>query len=99
MLAREGEAVTWILYATLALAVTAAAAAVDFAHARYYAALKDGDRHRAARWSVVQWSAGVAGLMFAVRVSWWLLPFEGLGLYLGTLLGGTRPSASEVDPA
>lgn len=52
--------------------------------------------HAASRWSVVQWGAATVGFVVAVKVSIWFVPFEGLGLKLGTLLGGTRPRASEV---
>ncbi len=51
----------------------------------------------AARWSVVQWAAASVGFVVAVRVSIWLLPFEGLGLWLGTMLGGTRAEGCRVD--
>lgn len=52
--------------------------------------------HVAGRWSVLQWSAASVGFVVAVRISVWYLPFEGIGLLLGTLLGGTRAPGSEV---
>jgi hypothetical protein len=58
-----------------------------------------GPLHIAARWSLVQWGAATVGFVLAVRVTMWLLPFEGLGLWIGTLLGGTRSDSSRVDQA
>lgn len=84
----------WLEYAVLALLVTASAATLDFAHARYLVA---PDRLRAGAWSVAGWLASTVGLFVAVRVSWWLLPFEPLGMFVGTYLGWTRASRREVD--
>lgn len=96
-------------FAGLAVLVTMTMAAVDYAHAGYSLAMiehrKDPRKdlrwwhrplHVAARWSVAQWGAAAVGFVVAVRVSMWLLPFEGLGLYLGTTWGGTRVARSEV---
>lgn len=77
---------SWAI-AGLGLVVGAAAAAVDYCHARYVRALVRARRHAAARWSLAQWGASVLGLVLVIRVSLWLLPFEGVGLYLGTWLG------------
>lgn len=87
---------TWFVYAALALAVTASSASLDFAHAHYQAA---PDRVRAGMWSVAQWAAATVGLVVAVRVSWWLIPFEPLGLFLGTWIGWTRARRRPVDGA
>lgn len=90
-------------FAVLAVLVTATMAAVDYAHARYSIAMQDvrrgvvGALHRAARWSVVQWGAAAVGFVLSVRVTMWLLPFEALGLYLGTLLGGVGEKARGTD--
>jgi hypothetical protein len=83
-------------YVALAVLVTVSMAMLDYAHARYWAAMKEfhaSDRAwnlRGALWSVVQWGAGAAAFYVNVRVSMWYLPFEGLGLLLGTLLGSRR---------
>ncbi len=89
---------TTIELGLLAVLVTLTMGAVDFAHARYALAMmrvRRGEHqalHVAARWSVVQWGAASIGFIVSVKVSMWLLPFEGLGLYLGTMLGGRRGS-------
>lgn len=85
-----------IQYVALAIAVTASMATVDFAHARYWATMKDfhvSQRRwnvRGALWSIAQWGAGAAAFYVNVKVSLWFLPFEGLGLLIGTLLGSRR---------
>lgn len=87
---------TVLQFIGLAVLVTITMGAVDFAHARYAMAMmrfRSGDRkalHVAARWSVLQWGAAAIGFIVSVRISMWLLPFEGLGLYLGTWFGGRR---------
>lgn len=87
---------TALQFSGLAVLVTLTMGAVDFAHARYALAMmrfRQGDAralHIAARWSVMQWGAASIGFIVSVKVSMWLLPFEGLGLYLGTVLGGRR---------
>lgn len=45
---------------------------------------------RAAVWSVLQW--GAAGVAFAVtvKVSLWFMPFEAVGLFWGTIFGGSQ---------
>lgn len=99
-------------FVLLAVLVTVTMAMVDFAAARYTIAMADvrlgrgvtrpwwrTAKHRASAWSVVQWAAAAVGFVVAVRVSMWLLPFEGLGLYIGTLLGsGTQQPGRGVDP-
>lgn len=75
------------MFALLAIAVTASMTAVDFAHARYVRALLERRGPVAAAWSVAQWAAASVGFVLAVRVTMWLLPFEGVGLGLGTWLG------------
>lgn len=90
----------------LAAAITLSMATVDFAHARYSRALTrvelgEESPHVPARWSVLQWVAATASFVVAIRVSLYLLPFEGLGLYLGSFLGAqarrTRVPSSAVD--
>jgi len=88
--------VTTLEYVTIAFVVTASMATLDYAHARYAVAMIDfrASRRRwnlrAGLWSLVQWSAGAVAFYVNVRVSMWFLPFEGLGLLLGTLLGSAR---------
>jgi hypothetical protein len=79
--------------AALGILVFASAGIYDLCHARYVAALGDGARHRAARWSVGQWLAATIALVVAVRVTLWYLPLEAAGLYVGTLVGTSRASA------
>lgn len=90
-------------FIAIAATVTVTMATVDYAHARYSLAMFD---HRmnpryelsiwrqpltaASIWSVIQWGAAAFALMLAVEVSWWLLPFEAVGLVLGTQIGGRR---------
>ena len=68
------------------LLVLVSSAAIDYSHACYVRALTAGSRCRAANWSVVQWAAASIGFVIAVKVSVWLLPFEAVGLFFGTLL-------------
>lgn len=68
----------------------ASSAALDYAHARYLDAARDFDPERAGLWSVVQWAAAAVGFVAAVKVSLAVLPFEALGLYVGTRLGVGR---------
>lgn len=94
--------------AGLAVAVTAAMIGVDYAHAQYalsmaqVRSLRDAglpwerELERAARWSVLQWSAAGLAFVVTVKVSMWYLPFEALGLYLGTKIGGRRAVSGGV---
>lgn len=79
-----------ITYVGLGLLVLASSAAIDFAHTRYVQAVQACRRHRAAAWSVLQWTGGTIGFVVAVKVSFWLLPLEAIGLYLGTVLAIPR---------
>ena len=72
----------------LAVAVTATMALVDYAHACYTLAMQRLQIIRASFWSVAQWGAASVGFIVAVRVSVWYLPFEAVGLFIGTWLGG-----------
>jgi hypothetical protein len=74
----------------IALLVTVTMAGVDFCHARYTRALLSGRVVHAAIWSVGQWGAATVGFVVALKISVWYLPFEALGLFMGTLLGARR---------
>ncbi len=84
-------------FVALGLLVFCATCALDFAHTRYVMAVHDRKRHRAAAWSVLQWMAATIGFVVAVKVSLYLLPFEALGLYAGTLLAVPKEKP-EVHP-
>src|SRR5690606_37796921 len=74
-------------------------AGVDFCLARYTRAMIAGHTFKAALWSVGQWSAASVGFVVAVKISIWYLPFEALGLFLGTLLGGHRVNKGRIPKA
>lgn len=84
------------MFVLIALLVTACMAAVDYCHARYTRAMMASCVTEAALWSVGQWMAASVGFVVAVKISMWYLPFEALGLFLGTLLGGRRVKRSHV---
>lgn len=73
-------------YVLLFLAILAASASIDYAGVQHVLAVGEGDRHRAARWSVAQWAAGLLGFIVAMKLTLWLLPAEAIGLYLGTFV-------------
>lgn len=76
------------MIASLALGalVFAAMFVVDYAHARYVAAL-GRSHHRAACWASLQWMSATAVFVVAIKVTLAVLPFELAGLYLGTWCG------------
>lgn len=74
----------------IALGVFAAAVTIDFSHARYVRALVEDRRLAAATWSLLQWSGATVGFFVAITTSLWFLPCEGLGLFVGTLLGSGK---------
>lgn len=73
-----------MLFILLALAVFLAAAALDYATARYVRAVQKRERHKAARWSVVMGALGLVGFLSVIEVSIWLVAPELMGLYAGT---------------
>lgn len=86
----------------LALLVFVASASIDFASARYVRAVGRLEARRAATWSVIQWGAGLVGFLVAFKYSLWMLPMEGLGLFVGTMLSfshleRTRAASPRVD--
>lgn len=74
----------------IAIMVTATMTGVDFCLARYTRAMLEGRVLNAACWSVGQWGCATVGFVVAVKLSIWYLPFEGLGLFLGSWLGGRK---------
>lgn len=78
--------VTLLLCFTVFLSATL----IDFAHARCVVAIQAGAAHRAAGWSMLQWAGATVGFMIAVKVTFWVLPFEAAGLYAGTLIAVGR---------
>lgn len=84
----------------LCLAVFLSATMIDYAHARCVVAIQAGAAHRAALWSMVQWAGATVGFIIAVKVTFWVLPFEAAGLYTGTMLavGKHQQGASCASP-
>lgn len=82
----------------LAILVTLTMGALDYCHARYTRAMMDGHTIAASFWSVGQWSAASVGFVVAVKVSMWYLPFEAIGLFVGTLLGARRVKQGNKPP-
>lgn len=83
----------------LGILVFAAAVTINYSGARLDEALRAQPCRRlaAANWSVAQWCGALVGFVIAVRVSMWVLPLEGLGLWLGMFLGaGKSAPPSEV---
>jgi hypothetical protein len=70
----------------LCLFVLVSATLIDFAHARCIVAIAERAPHRAALWSILQWGGATVGFIIAVKVTFWVLPFEAAGLYLGTVI-------------
>ena len=75
----------------LGLLVFLSTACVDYCHARYVQALTARRRWQASRWSVSQWGAATVGFAVVIKVSFWYLPAEALGLALGTFLAVGPP--------
>src|SRR5512144_1196408 len=70
----------------LCLLVLVSATLIDFAHARCVVAIAQRAPYRAALWSLLQWAGATVGFIVAVKVTFWVLPFEALGLYIGTVV-------------
>lgn len=101
---------TALEFAAIAALVTASMTLVDYAHARYSVEMYDHRRdarvdlprwrrplYRAAVWSLVQWGSASAGFVVTVTISMWFLPFEAAGLFMGTILGGSRRESRGVE--
>jgi hypothetical protein len=70
----------------LCFLVLVSATLIDFAHARCVVAIAERAPYRAALWSLLQWAGATVGFIVAVKVTFWVLPFEALGLYVGTVV-------------
>ncbi len=80
----------------LGVTVFVASAFLDYSATRYVQAVGEREPHRAARWSVLQWSASLIGFLVAIKHSLWILPVEAAGLYAGAWLS-LRKQRSKVD--
>lgn len=74
------------------LLVFLAAAAYDYAIARYVVAVDLGNGHLAARWSVATYLVGLVGTLGVIKLSMLLIFPEIAGLYTGTLLAVSKRS-------
>lgn len=88
-----------IAFLALGLLVATAFATLDYAMARHSRALleawRGGSRHAASRWSVAAWAAGSVGFCLTVKYSMSLLPFEAVGLYIGTWFAARKRTPLE----
>lgn len=82
-------AILW--YGLIAVAMFCLALAADWLEARYVQAVQGKRATRAALMSIGMWSVGTLGLVAVIEVGWWVLPFEALGLFVGTHLGMRSP--------
>jgi hypothetical protein len=70
-----------VFFGALAFLLAASADWLEIAHLR---AVTAHNTRRAAMLSVLMWAVGCTGLLICIEISWWLLPFEALGLWVGT---------------
>ena len=85
----------------IGLLLFATAAASDYLETRYVQAVGSRDALRAAGCSVAMWVVSVAGLIAVIEVGWTVLPFEALGLFVGTWLamrGNSGWGLARTDP-
>lgn len=91
---------TVIAFSLLAFAL---AASSDWLETKYVRAVraweeatdmngKTRSRETAARSSVAMWLVSVIALMTVIEIGWFVLPFEAMGLYVGTKLAMRKPS-------
>jgi len=83
----------------LAIAMFVCAALIDFAYARQTIATTKGRALVSANWRALSYSLGCFGWLVAVKIGVWLLPFELVGLYMGTLLGVGRTAGERSQTA
>lgn len=90
-----------MLALAVALLVFFLALASDYLETRYVRAVNAWEsahhtgecvraREQAARASVAMWAVGCIGLIAVIKVGWWVIGLEGLGLYFGTKLAMRR---------
>lgn len=65
-------------------------ASADWLDVKYTLAVTAAAPLRAATCSVGMWSASTIGLVTYIAIGWYVLPFELLGLFLGTLVATRR---------
>lgn len=63
---------------------------VDYCLTQHTRAFLSGRAVEASLWSVAQWTCASVGFVVAVKLSIYYLPFEALGLALGTYVGTKR---------
>ena len=78
------------MIALLSAVVFLGAAGLDYATARYFAAVAARQPHHAGMWSVAMYLVGSLGYLSVVEVSAWLMLPQCLGLYAGTQLAVRR---------
>lgn len=74
----------------IAFLVMITMAGVDYCHAQYTRSLISGHAFVTSLWSVAQWTCASVGFVVAVKISIYYLPFEALGLMVGTYLGALQ---------
>ncbi len=80
----------------LGIVVFFSAMGIDWANTRYVMEVARGRAHKAAFWSVMQWTSSLVGFLIAVKLTLWLLPVECAGLYVGTWLSMRNAGKVEV---
>lgn len=60
---------------------------VDYCNVQHTRCLLNGRAVMSSLWSVAQWTCASVGFVVAVKLSIYYLPFEALGLALGTYIG------------
>jgi hypothetical protein len=79
--------------------VLVAAFAYDFAITRYVVAVEARAGWRAGTWSVLTYLVGLIGTLGIIKVSFWLIIPECLGLLLGTVVGvSLQDEEDDEDP-
>lgn len=86
-------------FAALCVLVFAAAFALDYADARNKLAVQAREPHRAARWSVVMYLVGLIGMVSLIKISFWLVLPECVGLYAGSWVAVRRTRKEEQHAA
>lgn len=74
----------------LAIALFFSTLVVNYAHVRGTVATVERRSIAAANWGVIVYVLGMAGWAIALTCGWWLLSFEVVGLWVGTVIGVRR---------